>query len=231
MKHLLRILVTCTIVSILSLQSTFAQKTDLQSWTLVSATLNLDPAKQWFLYGEVQPRIGDDISRMERLLVRPAFGYNLDKHVSLFLGYAWTPTFTNASYDGDFRNENRIWQQILIKHSMLGLDWQHRLRQEQRIIEDAGATSNRTRYLVRGSYALPGYENFGLTGYNEIFVTENGVTKGPKGGFDRDRFFFGPYITSGAGRYEIGYLGEYARQFGSDSRMINALMVSASFGF
>ena len=208
-----------------------AQKTDFQSWSLLSATVNLDQQKQWFIYAEAQPRIGHDVSRMERLLLRPALGYNLSDKLSAFLGYAWTPTFSNASYDGDFRNENRIWQQLLYKHDMWGLQWQHRLRQEQRIIEDAGGTSNRTRYLVRGSCGLAGDGSYGLTGYNEVFVTENGTKKGPVGGFDRDRFFFGPYLKSGPGRYEVGYLGEYARQFGNDSRMINALLASASFAF
>lgn len=208
-----------------------AQKTDFQSWTLVTATANLDQQKNWFVYAEAQPRVGDDISRLERLLLRPALGYNLTDKVALYLGYAWTPTFMNASYDQDFRNENRIWQQILYRHDLWGLQWQHRLRQEQRIIEDASATSNRTRYLLRGSYGLSCDGDVGLTGYNELFVTENGTNKGPVGGFDRDRFFFGPYRKSGPGRYEIGYLGEYARQFGNDSRMINAVLVSANYSF
>lgn len=208
-----------------------AQKTDFQSWNLLTATVNLDQQKNWFLYAEAQPRIGDDISRLERLLLRPALGYNINAQLAVYLGYAWTPTFTNASYDHDFRNENRIWQQVLYRHDLWGLQWQHRLRQEQRIIEDASATSNRTRYLVRGSYGISEDGSVGLTGYNELFVTENGTRKGPVGGFDRDRFFFGPYVKSGPGRYEIGYLGEYARQFGDDSRMINALLVSANYSF
>jgi hypothetical protein len=180
---------------------------------------------------EAQPRIGDDISRLERLLIRPALGYNINEKLAVYLGYAWTPTFMNSSYQEDFRNENRIWQQVLYKHDLWGLQWQHRLRQEQRIIEDASGTSNRTRYLVRGSYGLTEDGSYGLTGYNELFVTENGTTKGPVGGFDRDRFFFGPYVKSGPGRYEVGYLGEYARQFGNDSRMINAILVSANYSF
>jgi len=213
------------------ISSAQAQQTDFQSWNLVTATVNIDPNKKFFAYMEAQPRIGDDISRLERLLIRPALGYNLSPNLALVLGYAWTPTFSNASYDGDFRNENRIWQQLLYKHDLWGLKWQHRLRQEQRIIEDAVSTSNRTRYLLRGSYGLAPDSSYGLTGYNEIFVTENGTHKGPIGGFDRDRFFFGPYLVSGPGRYEIGYLGEYARQFGKDSRMINAIMLSAQYTF
>jgi hypothetical protein len=197
----------------------------------MTATVNLDQDKKWLAYMEVQPRIGDDISRLERLLIRPALGYNISSQLSAYVGYAWTPTFMNASYQDDFRNENRIWQQLLYKHDLWGLQWQHRLRQEQRIIQDASATSNRTRYQLRGSYGLASDGSYGLTGYNEIFVTENGTQKGPFGGFDRDRFFFGPYVKSGPGRYEIGYLGEYARQFGNDSRMINAIMLAANFTF
>ena len=64
-----------------------------------------------------------------------------------------------------------------------------------------------------------------------VTATANGINKGPEGGFDRDRFFFGPLFRAGPGRYEIGYLGEYARQFGNDSRMINALLMSAQFSF
>lgn len=208
-----------------------AQKTDFQSWTLVTATANLDEEHKWFAYLEAQPRIGNDVSKLERLLVRPAIGYNIDKNLSLYLGYGWTPTFMNPAYDDDFRNENRIWQQVLYKHDLCGIQWQHRLRQEQRLIDGASGTSNRTRYLVRGSYDLASDGSYGLTGYNEIFVTANGINKGPEGGFDRDRFFFGPLFRAGPGRYEIGYLGEYARQFGNDSRMINALLMSAQFSF
>jgi hypothetical protein len=188
--------------------------------------------KEWFAYMEAQPRVGDDISRFERLIIRPAIGYNITPNIALFLGYAWTPTFMNNQYEEDFRNENRIWEQLLIKDYRWGLDWQHRLRQEQRFIEDAAGPSNRTRYLLRGSYALSDSGTYGLTGYNEIFVNLNSQYKGPLGGFDRDRFFFGPYFKKGPGRYEIGYLGEYAQRFDEDGgRYINAIMVAAILNF
>jgi hypothetical protein len=209
-----------------------AQSHDLQSWTQIISTVSLDTEKKWFAYGEVQPRVGDDISRLERLLIRPALGYNINPNVALLLGYAWTPTYMNSHYEENFRNENRIWEQILIKDSRWGLDWQHRLRQEQRIIEDAGGPSNRTRYLLRGSYPLTASGATGLTGYNEIFINLNSERNGPKGGFDRDRFFFGPYFTSGPARYEVGYLGEYAQTFDEDGgRMINAIMLMSWFSF
>lgn len=209
-----------------------AQSHDLQSWTQVVSTVSFGKKKEWFAYMETQPRIGDDISRLERLIIRPAMGYKLNQNIDLYLGYAWTPTFMNAHYEESFRNENRIWQQVLVKDSRWGLDWQHRLRQEQRIIEDAGGPSNRTRYLLRGSYPLTSSGNTGLTGYNEIFVNLNSEHNGPKGGFDRDRVFFGPYFKSGPARYEVGYVGEYAQKYDEDGgRMIDAIMVMSWFSF
>jgi hypothetical protein len=216
---------------ILGARCAYAQRTDFQSWTLVTAQKTLDSEKRWFLYLEAQPRIGDDISRLERLLIRPALGYNYDKSLVFYLGHAWTPTFSDTHYRHDFRNENRIWQQALYKHDWLGLAWQHRFRQEQRFIDDASSVSNRTRYLVRGSYRIAESQDFGITGYNELFVTENSVERGPRAGFDRDRFFLGPYLVSGKGRYEIGYLGEYGKRFGNSDRMINAIMLAANYSF
>jgi len=232
MCTLRQLLLTTLLATLLCLtRQVQAQKTDFQSWTLVTATANLDKEHKWFAYMEAQPRLGDDVSRLERLLIRPALGYNLNKNLSLYIGYGWTPTFMNPSYDDDFRNENRIWQQALYKQDSYGIQWQHRLRQEQRLIDGASGTSNRTRYLLRGTYDLSSDGSYGLTAYNELFITINGIKKGPEGGFDRDRFFLGPLVKSGPGRYEIGYLGEYARQFGDDSRMINALLASAQFSF
>ena len=232
MKAYVAFLVATLSVVFVGTSETHAQSHDFQSWTQVISTVSLDPQKEWFAYMEVQPRIGDDISRLERLIIRPALGYNVNPNVALFLGYAWTPTYMNSHYEENFRNENRMWEQILIKDSRWGLDWQHRLRQEQRMIQDAGGPSNRTRYLLRGSYPLTASGNTGLTGYNEIFVNLNSEHNGPKGGFDRDRFFFGPYFTSGPARYEVGYLGEYAQKFDEDGgRMINAIMMSAWFNF
>jgi hypothetical protein len=202
------------------------QQSDIQSWTMITSNISLDSKKQWFAYMEVQPRVADDVSRMERILIRPALAYNLSPTVAAFLGYAWTPTFVNPAYDSDFRNENRVWQQILIKKPLLGIDWQHRVRQEQRIIDDAASTSHRTRYLLRGSIPIAEDKSWGVTGYNELFVTLNSVRRGPRAGLDRNRFFVGPFFVQGPARFEIGYLGEYGKRFGNDERMISAFLVA-----
>lgn len=225
-QFLVALLVSLSLVS-----NAAAIPTDFQDWTQVTALIPLEESKKYEFYFEAQSRVGDDWQRMERLLIRPALWYNFSKNLSFAVGYAWTPTFIDFQYHHYYRDENRVWEQVLYKHDLFGLQWQHRVREEQRFIEHANGTSNRIRYLLRGSYGFDDAKSYGLTGYNEIFVTFNTVSGGPQSGFDRDRIFFGPYIVSGKGRYEFGYLGEYAKHFGNGERYINALLVSANYAF
>jgi len=207
-----------------------SDNSDLQQWSMVSAQVPLESTDTWFLNGDLLTRLVDDYSKIERLIVRPAFGYNASDTTSLFLGYAWAPRFVDQDYGYDFRNENRLWEQVVYRHNYLGLIWQHRLRQEQRWIQDDGAVSHRSRYQLRGSYRIGREDNWGLTGYNEIFFNLNS-TEATHAGFDRNHLFFGPFITSGVVRYEIGYLGENKRFFGSGDRLANALFLRAIFSF
>ncbi|HMO19217.1 MAG TPA: DUF2490 domain-containing protein [Oligoflexia bacterium] len=199
---------------------------DTQSWTLITGQINIDEAKKYSLYLEVQPRVGDNVEKIERLLLRPAIVYNLNQKLSFYLGYAWTPTFADINYDYEFNHENRIWQQIFFKHDLFGISWQHRFRQEQRYLEKVSSVSHRSRYLLRGSYALDQEGSFGLTAYNELFINLNDTGKARAQGYDRNRFFLGPYFKSGSVRYEVGYIAEHAKRFGPEQRLINAFLVS-----
>jgi len=87
--------------------SVYAQRTDFQSWTLLTANGSFDQEKKWLFYMEAQPRITDDMTRLERLLIRPAVGYAITPNVTAHLGYAWTPTFMDSHYHEDYRNEQR----------------------------------------------------------------------------------------------------------------------------
>jgi hypothetical protein len=207
--------------------------TDFQTWLLMTALVPVDQDKKFSFYGEVQPRIGDSSRYPERLLIRPAAVYNVSSSLSLYLGYAWTPLFMDARFNHDMRDEHRIWQQVLYTHTLSGTDFtfQHRLRQEQRFIEDTGDTGNRTRYLVRASHPFSAGGTSGLTGYNEYFVNWNDVSSGPKSGFDRNRFFLGPYLQQRITRYELGYLGEYSKHYRDGDRMIHGVLASIALKF
>lgn len=226
----LRTLTVITFVCVTT-RAARAIPTDFEGWFTATSLTSLDEQKKYQLYMELQPRLGDDWHRLALMVVRPAIVFNPTNDLGLYLGYAWVPKFYDQEYHKDYRDEQRLWEQILYKHSSFGLSWSHRLRQEQRNMVGADGVSNRTRYLVRGSYPLNRGELLGLTTYSETFVNLNGVTGGPSGGFEQNRFFIGPYWESTNARYEIGYLGAYDRRFGDEDRWVNALAVLAAVSF
>jgi hypothetical protein len=191
--------------------------------------VSLDEAKKYQLSLEVQPRMGANWERFDRLFVRPAVTYNLRSDLGASFGYAWAPGFLDSELHRDFRLEQRLWQQILFRHELGNWQWQHRLRPEQRFIEDTDGMSIRLRYFVRGSYGLNPENSVGLTGFNEFFVTLNSIEDGPQSGYDRNRVFMGPFWREGAVRYEVGYILEHVHRFGDDQRWVHALWSALSF--
>jgi hypothetical protein len=219
------------ILALLSTRCARAIPTDFEGWFTTTTLSSLDESEKYHFYLELQPRIGDDWQRMALLVVRPAFVYSPQKNLGLFLGYAWVPKFYDQQYHHHFRDEQRLWEQVLYKHPGLGIDWHHRLRQEQRLLADTDGISNRTRYLLRGSYPVTRSGSVGLTSFSETLVNLNGVRGGPPGGFDQNRFFIGPFWESEGARYELGYLGELDRKFGDEPRWVNAVAMLAVFSY
>jgi hypothetical protein len=204
---------------------------DFEAWDTTIAFVSLEESKRYQLFLEAQPRLGDDWQRMASVLVRTALVYNATSNLSLFAGYAWFPTFYDSNYHRTYRDEQRLWQQLLYSHDLWSISWQHRLRQEQRWIEHTDGVSNRSRYMLRGSLPLNTQKSFGLTAFDEIMVNLNGVEGGPWSGYDRNRVFVGPFWQVGDARYEIGYLGEHAKRFGDDERWVNAVAAITILNF
>ncbi len=208
-----------------------AHPQDFEQWTNINAHVSLTESKSFQVYLETQPRLGNDWQRSATVQNQAALVCNFNKTLGVYAGYAWTPSFYDSHYHRDYRDEQRIWQQVLYRHELFGIKWQHRLRQEQRMIMRTDDVSNRTRYMLKGSYGLSDAGDFGLTGYDEFMVTLNDVKGGPWDGYDRNRIFFGPYWIKGSGRYEVGYLGEHLKRFGSDERWAHVLAINAIFNF
>jgi len=208
-----------------------AHPTDFEGWLITSTHISLEETKRYQVYLEAQPRVGDGWKRAATFQGRAALVYNLNKGLGLYIGYGWTPSLYDAKYHRDYRDEQRLWQQAIYRHELLGIQWQHRLREEQRFIMRTDGVSNRARYLLRGSYALTRAQDVGMTGWNELMVNLNGVNNGPWAGYDRNRIFFGPYWQIDNARYEIGYAGEHLKRFGSDERWAHALLIVASYNF
>jgi hypothetical protein len=143
-----------------------------------------------------------------QLLVRPALGYQLNKAVSVWQGYGWTP-----SYQPQFRNEHQIWEQVLLQKNFKHLNLSNRTRLEIRRIQDAQGTALRLRDQLRAAIPL-GKTPWSLVAYDEPFFNLNSVQAGPHSGFNQNWAFLGinRKITRNVNA-EVGYLNNYVRNF------------------
>jgi hypothetical protein len=195
---------------------------DLQSWNMATLSSRLSPGGRVLGYFEVQSRTGNNIRDAAALIIRPAVGYQVTKQLSVWQGYAWTP-----SYQPGTRHENRIFQQALLENEFKRFKLTNRTRLEERFIEDAGGTSVRGRHQVRVSVPLGKSRKWAGVVYDEIFVNFNTVPNGPHGGFEQNRVFGGVNRTLNAhANVELGYLGQFARRYGSTPDVWNHVIMA-----
>lgn len=96
-------------------------------------------------YGEVNPRLNDNLQGMNQLLLRTALGYNLRKNLVFYQGYAYVGNFLPT-----YVYENRIYQQLGYGHVIKKrLQVLHRIRNEQRFFSNRDGVSDRMRYMLR----------------------------------------------------------------------------------
>jgi hypothetical protein len=163
---------------------------------------------------EGQWRRADLGLQWQQLLLRPALNFQLNKKVMLTGGYG----FIHTHRYGDFPArenfpEHRIYEQVQITQRFAGLDWQNRLRLEQRhILGYAARYENRFRYMLRTNIPLPWQDKrYYLGVYNEIFY--NFGRNVAFNVFDQNR----AYIALGRqlpkqSRLEVGFLEQTIQQ-------------------
>ena len=168
---------------------------DFRLWAPVFLTVPLSTS---FLgYAEVNPRFGDDVSQLDQLILRTAVGYKLDDRWSVWQGYAWNTVYYRGNDQPDFNGEQRLYQQLSYtdKFSLLEsfpfVKILSRTRLEERWIQHVSDTAFRARTMIRVDVPLPMFPSWSFVTFDEIFVNLNGVSGGPEGGFDQNRFFIG----------------------------------------
>jgi hypothetical protein len=200
-----------------------ADDVDTQAWGVFTVQKELSP--RWRAYFEVQPRFGQDVNGLERLLVRPAIGYRIRPNLSVWQGYGWTPLV-----DPTFVDEHRLFQQLLYEDNLGKASVSNRVRLEERFIEHAGGTALRFRNMLRVSHPISADKKWALVGFDEFFWNLNSTTRGPVSGFDQNRLFFGisrqlnPQV-----RLETGYLLDLINSpRGKPNRQLNVWMTSVA---
>lgn len=198
-------------------------KSDFRLWAPVYLTVNLP--NRFLAYMEVNTRIGDDVTNIDQLLLRPAIGYKLTDNLSIWQGYAWVGNFNqiHTPPQPSFIGENRIFQQALYKRTFSNVKFLSRTRLEERWIDHAAGTAVRFRELLRADIPIPQAEDWAFVVFDEIFINFNDVgtfdefrqgrTKGPGAGIDQNRFFLGINKTFNEHlNVDLGYQNQFLNQ-------------------
>lgn len=166
-------------------------------------------SKKVSIWTEAQYRLYEIVSNRNQLLLRTGLIYHLENSASLSAGYAYVKTwsFDEDRNDAVTSNENRLWEQLILKNNLWRIDFEHRYRLEQRWVKTE-VTEYSTRMRYRLLLLLPlnkeklKPETFFFVTYNEIFLNINGGEI-----FDQNRLYFAlGYQFSSIGQVQAGYL-------------------------
>ncbi|WP_176592832.1 DUF2490 domain-containing protein [Sphingobium sp. EM0848] len=200
---------------------------DEQLWVNLTAMGSVSGKLVYF--AEIQPRIGDGVSRLDQMLLRGALGWKLSPNLTVYQGYAHAVLPVDGGRDV---NEERSFQQL---SWTIGKPWggelSSRTRLEQRWRSDGSDMGWRLREMIRYEKPLkPGSNAVNALIYGEGFVALNSTDWGAKSGFDQARAFIGAELGLGdASTAEIGYLNQTINQRAGNSRVNHVASISLFF--
>ena len=142
----------------LSLTSLFAQKQiddQVHGWVAYQGNHHL--STKFDLHTEYQWRRADGFADWQQSLTRIGLDYKLNPSVTISGGYGWILTYPYGSQPiANRTNENRLWQQVILKQPIGNFQVQHRYRLEQRWIDNQ--FKQRMRY--RAQVLIPLQKSF-----------------------------------------------------------------------
>lgn len=226
-----RLLALLLAVTVLRVEPVAAQSRDIQTgWMSWSSTYKL--TDRWTLASDVHLRSTDEWSDLRTTIVRPGANFALRPNLAIGVGYAYVRTNAQGGPDTD---EHRLWQQLIGTHRVGATPLTHRVRLEQRDIEQPFGPdlhANRLRYFVRAMLPLrhdatgPLVRGRYLALQNEVFLNLDRKERLNGRTLDQNRTFVGFGQRRGDRLdVEIGYLHQYVSARGTDTRN-HALMLA-----
>lgn len=193
----------------------FAQsESNANGWYMYFGDHSFGAKSPWSAHLEGQWRRVDLGLKWQQLLLRPALNYQLNKKVMLTGGYGFIMSHRYGDYPArENFNEHRTYEQAQITQRFLKLDWQNRLRFEQRhILGYAARYENRFRYMLRTNVPLKWHDGKYYVGlYNEVFYNYGKNVQANV--FDQNR----AYVALGRQlkhqtRLEVGFMEQTIQQ-------------------
>ena len=159
-------------------------KNDLGLWTAIN--LNAPITKKIESRFQFSPRWTDNITGFNQFILHALLGYKFNDHFSFFQGYAWSTTYIPG-----FKSEQRPYQELDFSHKLKKILFDHRIRFEERFLEDVDRVSLRFRYKITGTYPLGKSSKWSLVLFDELFLNLNSQAGGPFAGIDQNRIYAG----------------------------------------
>jgi hypothetical protein len=174
---------------------------------------------------DLQPRFNLDSSKSgkdgepQTTVIRGAVGYQLDPNFSVYLGYAFVPTYSPKKV------EQRIFQDLTSVHHHQDLKLSNRLRLEQRNLEGVERISWRARFQSRIQKSVEICDGLGLVLSEEAFFNINDLRTSATQGFEQNRLFLGfNYQISNKLALDVGYLNQYQERRSPNSDSLNNVL-------
>lgn len=131
---------------------------------------------RWGVHLEGQWRRHDVVTRWQQLLLRPAVNYEVNEHLMLSVGYGFIRSFPYGDFPAPARSdEQRIWQQALLRYGSDGARWSTRIRLEQRFLDRIARKIGEPKYRFEDRIRILQQVRIPVTGpmyataYNEIW--------------------------------------------------------------
>ena len=191
----------CVILFVLGMNRSYSQESQLGNWLVYVGSKQLNP--RFNLHHEIQLRNYNAVGDLEQLLIRSGIGYTFNKSKNNFLiGYGFIDSRNYLNIEARERViEHRIFQQFISKQQWGQIGLSHRLRFEQRFVEDQFKT--RFRYFLSFKIPIRSKNNY-VSLYNELFINTHELS------YDRNRTYLGyGHQWNSKLKTEIGYMNQF----------------------
>jgi hypothetical protein len=141
----LAIMPVLVLIIAVSANAQSSRQTVDQSITWFSLNSNVKIARKWSAVVDGQFRFAQDLQNMQHML-RIGASYDITSKLSVVpVGYSYIWNYKYGKQPaGIVNNENRIWQQVFFKHKVRSVSVNHRLRLEERYIQNRKAANEGT---------------------------------------------------------------------------------------
>ncbi len=170
--------------------------------------------KKFGVHSEFQMRNYFIPNTVSQTLARVGLNYYISPVSMVTGGYGYIYT-TPTSSEGVTTSENRIWQQLVLRHRTYNIFLEHRYRLEQRFVKNISTEEfifdNRIRYRLQAIFPLynfsPYLRHYFISSSNELFMNLGRELSGQF--FDRNRLYFAiGYQLNPKFNLQFGYLNQ-----------------------